>query len=578
MKYNKADIIIPTEVVSPIGPLTRSKPPGKVVTMRRAQKQELLAIFDEPAKAETATGRKDSYRQAETWAEQPSRPKGLGQVPTPKPIAEVMAIWVTSNRPKSILDPAVGFGNLIHECWLCSPSAHFSGIERDENTLREAVHSAPPGTELICGDYLKQRIPPVEGIIANPPYVKAHRLDYSEADWRLFEDRLGTRLDRLTNLYALFLLKIWDDLANGGRAAVIIPAEFLNANFGVRIKERLLTDIRPAGIAIFDTEVNLFDSALTASCIVFLEKRKSARTTLHAVKVHSAEEVRSFVQLLLSDGSFKNHPAHIDFASRRADEKWLNLLFNGRSKVFGSAFKKRVGEFFRCSRGIATGANDYFCLSKSVIERHGLKSRDFDFCVTKATNVNGLIFTKTKLDEMVSADRRCFLLNPNTVDSAMAAYLKIGESEGIPKKFLPSHRKVWYLPENRNVAEVLVAVFSRQLVKYILNTSGARNLTCFHGLYAKEGNHNLAPLMTLFLNSSWGQESFSFVNRFYGDGLNKLEPKDVEAMPCPEMPSITEKEAAKITKELGSLETLHDQKRQGAIDRLAAKILELEDL
>lgn len=546
--------------------------------MRSSQKQEFLAIIDEPAKTETATGHKDSYRQAETWAEQPARPKGLGQVATPKPIAEVMAIWVTSKHPKSILDPAVGFGNLIHECWLCSPKAHFSGIERDENTLREALLSAPPGTKLIFGDYLKQRISPVEGIIANPPYVKASRLDYSEADWLLFEDRLGFKIDRLTNLYALFLLKIWDDLADGGRAAVIIPAEFLNANFGVIIKERLLKDIHPVGIAVFDPEVNLFDAAMTTTCVLFLEKKQSARTALHAVKVHSVDDLKCFVQLLLSNGSFKKHPAHIDFSNRAPDEKWINLLFNGKSKAFGSAFKSRVGEFFKCSRGIATGANNYFCLSKSIIAQHGLKTSNFDFCITKATDAEGLVFTKTKFDNLVSLDRRCFLLNPNTVDSALAAYLKIGEDEGIPKLFLPSHRKVWYLPENRSVADVWVAVFSRELVKYILNTSGARNLTCFHGLYAKEGNQNLAPLMTLFLNSSWGQESFSFVNRFYGDGLNKLEPKDVEAMPCPQMPSITEKEAAKITKELCFFETLQERERQGEIDRLTAKVLELDNL
>ena len=44
-----------------------------------------------------------------------------------------------------------------------------------------------------------------------PAFIKAHRLGYSEQDWRYFEESFGTPLDRLTNIYALFLLKIWED-------------------------------------------------------------------------------------------------------------------------------------------------------------------------------------------------------------------------------------------------------------------------------------------------------------------------------------------------------------------------------
>ena len=123
-------------------------------------------------------------------------------------------------------------------------------MERDAETLQRAKATAPRDTKLILADYLKSEAGLFDGIIANPPYVKAHRLDYSEKDWRYFEERLGTPLDRLTNLYALFLLKIWEDLAPSGRAAVILPAEFLNANFGEEIKERLLEVIRPAAVAV----------------------------------------------------------------------------------------------------------------------------------------------------------------------------------------------------------------------------------------------------------------------------------------------------------------------------------------
>ena len=184
---------------------------------------------------------------------------------------------------------------------------------------------------------------------------------------------------------------------------------------------------------------------------------------------------------------------------------------------------------------------------------------------------HGLVFTREKFDALVVSDRRCFLLNPSSNGQDLVRYLKLGEARGIPQRHLPSHRPVWYMPENRAVADIWAAVFSRESVKFILNTSGAKNLTCFHGLYAKPGCECLPPLMTLFLNSSDGRRAFSQVNRFYGDGLNKLEPKDVEDMPCPAMPKVGRIEAVALVSKLADLEKLPLQERTAQIDELTAR-------
>src|SRR2546426_8390029 len=194
-----------------------------------------------------------------------------------------------SAKPKAVLDPAAGLGGLLAACRQFNRRVELVGVERDAETLQRAKATSPRGTKLILADYLKSDAGLFDGIIANPPYVKAHRLDYSEKDWRYFEERLGTPLDRLTNLYALFLLKIWEDLAPHGRAAVILPAEFLNANFGEEIKERLLKAIRPAAVAVFAPSLNVFADALTTSAIVFLDKGHQAEAPVFARRIESVE-------------------------------------------------------------------------------------------------------------------------------------------------------------------------------------------------------------------------------------------------------------------------------------------------
>lgn len=539
--------------------------------MKVRNSQSFLSLYYEPGSVEVATGELRGEKGVEGWMRDT---KCLGQVETPAPLAELMARWVTSRKPASVLDPAAGLGTLLAACHRLYGAARLVGVERDADTLRQAKSQAPRGTKLILADYLFADAGLFEGIIANPPYVKAQRLEYAEADWRYFEERFGTPLDRLTNLYALFLLKIWEDLAPGGRAAVLLPAEFLNANFGEEIKERLVRELRPVGMAIFPPSLNIFPNALTTSALVFLHKGTAARPLL-ATKVDTLKEVAAFVDELLVQPAAGRRVNYADMAHCKPRDKWLNGLLNGTAPSDLRQCRRRIGDYFACRRGIATGANDYFCLSASQLREHALDHEHVDPCVTKAADANGLVFSSEKFKALVAADRRCYLLNPRRNGPDLERYLHIGEQRGIPQRHLPSHRPVWYLPENRAAAAIWVAVFSRENVKFILNTSRAKNLTCFHGLYARPGCEQLAPLLVLFLNSTQGRAAFSQVNRFYGDGLNKLEPKDVEAMRCPEMPALGDADAEKLTRRLLEVESLPAQERRQKVDALIARVFEL---
>ncbi|MGA9777330.1 MAG: N-6 DNA methylase [Limisphaerales bacterium] len=536
--------------------------------MKLRDSQTFMSLYYEPNVVEVATGETSLFASVESWQRDT---KELGQVATPEPIAALMAKWVMSAKPRTVLDPAAGLGGLLAACHRFNGHLQLVGVERDVETLKQAKKTAPRSTKLILADYLKSDGGLFDGIIANPPYIKAHRLNYSERDWCYFEERFGTPLDRLTNIYVLFLLKIWEDLTPCGRAAVILPSEFLNANFGEEIKERLVCVMRPVALLVFSPSVNLFPGALTTSAIVFLDKVHSFGTQAWLKRVDSMDEAETFMTKVLTRTAVGHVDGCIDLTKLNPCDKWLNVLLNGAMHSGSVQFSKRVGDYFDCRRGIATGANDYFCLNRAVMRTHHLTEAHVEPCITKAADADGLVFTRERFDTLAKRERRCFLLNPSHNGQDLMRYLKLGEQRGIPVRYLPSHRPVWYLPENRAVADIWVAVFSRESVKFILNASGAKNLTCFHGLYAKLGCETLPPLMTLFLNSSGGRRAFSQVNRFYGDGLNKLEPKDVEDMPCPEMPMFSRAEAVELIRKLTELEKLSADERVARIDEVAAR-------
>src|SRR6266436_2140401 len=134
--------------------------------MKVKNSQSFLSLYYEPGAVEVATGELRSDTDVETWKR---NTKSLGQVETPRPVAELMARWVMSTKPASVLDPAAGLGTLLDACRRECGSAQLVGVERDADTLRRAKAQAPRGTKLILADYLLADAGLFEGIIANPP-------------------------------------------------------------------------------------------------------------------------------------------------------------------------------------------------------------------------------------------------------------------------------------------------------------------------------------------------------------------------------------------------------------------------
>ena len=288
--------------------------------MRLNEGQSFMDLYFEPGTVEIASGKV----QHGFFDGRGEDVKNAGQVSTPVEIADAMAAWVMFPKPQEVLDPAAGFGHLLHACRRVSPSIKAVGIESDSEVFWTALTTAPRGTKLILGDYLRNSPGVFRGIIANPPYVKSQRMALSEAEWKYFDELFGTILGRQANLYGLFLLKIWDDLAPKGRAAVIVPAEFLNANFGRVIKERLQT-MKPRGLAVFASDVNLFENTLTTSVVLFLEKNPLGASAFRGRCVRSAMDLVDFVSSMEKGAAVQ--PDELDLASFDPDDKWLNRLF-----------------------------------------------------------------------------------------------------------------------------------------------------------------------------------------------------------------------------------------------------------
>ncbi|MCG8406885.1 MAG: BREX-1 system adenine-specific DNA-methyltransferase PglX [Phycisphaerales bacterium] len=441
-----------------------------------------------------------------------------------------MARWVCSNRPHRILDPALGEGVFVEAVEKSlvrtngfAPSC-IDVFEVDSRMLKafeEKAHFVR--TRCRNQDFITTSIRATyDAVIANPPYVRHHAMDYGDEVIRRFDALAGERLSRMTNLYGLFLIKIWTLLAPGGRAAVITPAEWLNADFGRAIKAFFLRENAIEAVLHFDHAAQVFDNALTTAAITLFRRGRGDDDDVKLLTVH---DLRALQAVDLNEARrFRRselEPAH----------KWTPLFSTrGRRTSEGST----LGDVARCTRGIATGANRYFTLRESERRHHGIDLRDMAFCITKAQQIREQILTKAHVRQLVQMDERIHLLQPRPrITAAVKRYLEEGRRLGVHKRYLPSHRPVWYRPEQRKAAPILVSVFAREAFRFVVNRAGILSLTAYHAIYLHAPGRDRVNALFDYLISHEAQNELRHHQRIYADGLLKLEPRDVEALSIP---------------------------------------------
>lgn len=456
----------------------------------------------------------------------------LGQVFTPPAVADWMAAWACEHSPRRILEPSVGEGVFLKSIaaqaskrleWHPRIFAHEID-ERLRGRLREAPRELAlslSGMDFILSNDRRR----YDACLANPPYVRHHTLKYDAQTYRRFDEQVGERISRMTNLYGLFLLRIWERLGADGRAAVIMPSEWLNADFGRPLKRFLLRENAIDAVVLFADDALVFDDALTTAAILLLRRDRSVGD---AVRTAIVRDSASLSTLRFDD------MRRADAAALDPVKKWTNTLADVSGAIREDETSSTLGDIASCMRGIATGANDYFTLTESERLDAGIDIRDVTPCITKANHAT-TTFGADQFEQLRQEGRKCWLLDPETpLAESVVAYLERGRTMGIDARYLPSHRPVWYRPEKRKAAPIWAPVFVRGRFRFIRNDAGALNLTAFHGVYPRRNDAGAIDMLLQYLLSDAAQRAIGAQSRLYGGGLRKLEPRDVLAIPIPE--------------------------------------------
>jgi tRNA1(Val) A37 N6-methylase TrmN6 len=246
--------------------------------------------------------------------------KDFGAVFTPAHIAQCLARWAIHSPENVVLDPGAGQGAFLLAAFERLKELGAStevacqqlwGVELQEEhfeRLTENVRASTSTTfpHLHHANLFQEEFPPLDPIIGNPPYViRARMADINEIAQRVaLRMQYSVKLRGQADLYCYFIMYAASFLKEGGRMALIVSDAWLDADYGVELKEFLLQNFRVEALISFDRRV--FPAALVKSLVLLAvrTKQSKANAPVRFRRVKQPSSLDTLFTHLETDSSF----------------------------------------------------------------------------------------------------------------------------------------------------------------------------------------------------------------------------------------------------------------------------------
>jgi adenine-specific DNA-methyltransferase len=466
-----------------------------------------------------------------------------GQFWTPDWVAEAMITYVLGGSSTEIFDPAVGAGAFFRATKNVSLTQQreikLLGMELDPESRQQALDAG-----LSVGDLREVEIrdfllnPPrreFDAIVANPPYIRHHRLSQETKSYlkHFGTNLIGKPLDGRAGYHVYFFLRALQVLSKQGRLAFIMPADVCEGVFAKVLWRWVLGNYRLDAVITFAPEATPFPGVDT-NAIVFMLRNDIPKTAFTWAKCLSPNDskLRAWVA-----SNFQNSEIEILAGSRTIKEAGETGL--SRPPSNGVRHRAVLGDFAFAMRGIATGANDFFFLTQTRARELCIPMEWLIPAVGRTRDVPGEVITADTIGDLKASGRPTLLLSLDatpqaTLPKPLRQYVKHGEKLGLDKRSLIASRNPWYKMEVRTTPPFLFAYLGRRNARFIRNLAGVVPLTGFLCLYSRRSDLDFIEKLWNVLRDPETINNLALVGKSYGAGAIKVEPRALERLPLPE--------------------------------------------
>lgn len=473
-----------------------------------------------------------------------SQTKLRGGYYTPPDIASFLTKWILEINPKHLLEPSCGDGVFIEALSKLGARSVKSVTALEIETSEAAIarekgkHLKKIKFDLYTEDFLRWSLlhflkePLFDGIIGNPPFIRYQYLAESQQELaqKIFE-YFHLPFTKHTNAWVPFVISSIALLKPGGRLAMVIPSEILHVLHAQSLRAFMTEQC--SKVLIFDPEELLFDNVLQGAVLLLAEKKLEQNYKFRGVAI-----IPTKTKAFLNENPRHYFETSEFINGETLSGKWMKALLTKKERTLleNIAHQPNVYSFNQLAQvdvGIVTGANKFFLVSDNVVEQYGLKPWAHPM-FGRSEHVRGIIYDKKNHEE----NRRLglptnFIWFDKGVDNlpnSVREYIKVGETEGLHRRYKCRIRMPWYSVPSVYTSEVGMLKRCHDLHRLILNKTNA---------YTTDTAYRIRPqqisserLVFSFINSLTALSS-ELEGRHYGGGVLELVPSEIERLLLP---------------------------------------------
>lgn len=475
---------------------------------------------------------------------------------TPHCIADFLAKWAIRSPHDQILEPSCGDGEILEACVKILSALGASQQELNQNI--HAIELDPMEAEkarnrLIdygiagervnnsdffsyCSDYyfghsLFSNQKRFDAIVGNPPFIRYQDFpeDHRFLAFELME-KAGFHPNRLTNIWAPFLVISSLLLNESGRLAMVIPAELFQVKYAAEARLFLSDFFDCLTIVTFK---QLVFPDIQQEIVLLLGERKSKDAKgIRVIELENAEELKNYQQTAINLTEVKP----LDHSTEKWTQYFLTTseieLLRSLSKHPSLVISNHVMDV---DVGIVTGNNQFFVLTENEAKEKGLNNF-VRTIVARSAHLAGLRFTDEDYTSNVTQQYPSLLFYPPDIAQAhlphaLQKFIADAEKQGLHQTYKCRQRKSWYIVPSVWNPDAFMLRQVHTFPKLILNEVGVTCTDTIHRVKFTNGRDGKS-IVSAFLNSL----TFAFAEikgRSYGGGVLTFEPSEAEELPLP---------------------------------------------
>ena len=468
---------------------------------------------------------------------------------TPSRVAAWLARWAIRSSEDCILEPSCGDGVFlaaaaaeIESRGICEAKtrAKLIAIELLAGEAEKARKQALTHATVVTGDFFEwlarqNHETMFDVVLGNPPFIRYQNFpEPSRALATQLMERQGLRPNRLTNIWVPFVVAGASLLHEGGRLAMVLPAELLQVSYAAQLRQYLADSFRR--ITIFACNEMFFKGAQQEVVLLTAEGKLAPpnaanRCDVALVETDSVEELLSAAprtQRRRTDAKFVQHDT----------EKWLKYFLAANEIEFMRALRSHpdicdLREQAAVDVGVVTGRNEFFVVGCEQIDAYDLEEYVVPL-IGRSVQLSGAILRTEEHRKLGSAGARVYLLHlaehtDKSLPRGVQRLIGEGELHGYHRGYKCRIRNPWYVVPSVWSPDCF---FFRQIYDFprvVVNRAKATSTDTIHRMRCLGPADRIAANLYTHLTAA----SAEIEGRSYGGGVLELEPTEAERLLVP---------------------------------------------